>query len=330
MKVRVGVDASIDDMFFEGFTKEAQLVRIPEQPEAEIEIDFWVAAMPPRILRAQWPHLKGVRVVQSPWAGVDTLLKLFPGEITLCDARGVHEIPTSEWTVAAILAMEKFLPFFINMQRQGKWATGQQAQQIDSPAPGAAGSLKVPPPEIKNPPAPINDVADSTVLIVGYGSIGQAVEARLRPFGVRFLRVARTAREGVAPVSQLDNLLRQADIVVLTIPLTSETRRIMDAKRLARMKPGALLVNASRGAIVDTDALLRALTEKRIRAALDVTDPEPLPPDHALWWAPNLLITPHVAGDSSRFMMRAFKLASEQAERFSRGEPLLNVVKGQY
>ncbi|MGA9812609.1 MAG: 2-hydroxyacid dehydrogenase [Terriglobales bacterium] len=330
MKVRVGVDASIDDRFLEGFTKEAQLVRIPQQPEGEIEVDFWVAAMPPRILRAQWPHLKGVRVVQSPWAGVDTLLKLFPDEITLCDARGVHEIPTSEWTVAAILAMEKFLPFFINMQRQGKWATGQQTQQIDSPAPGAAPSLKVPPREIKNPPAPINDVADSTVLIVGYGSIGQAVEARLKPFGARFLRVARAAREGVAPVSQLESLLGQADIVVLTIPLTSETRRMIDAKWLARMKPGALLVNASRGAIVDTDALLRALTDKRIRAALDVTDPEPLPPDHPLWWAPNLLITPHVAGDSSRFMMRAFKLASEQAERFSRGEPLLNVVNGEY
>ncbi len=328
--IRVGVDASIDDRFLEDFTKEAQLVRIPEEPQGEIEVDFWIAAMPPRILRSQWPHLKGVRVVQSPWAGVDTVLKLFPSEVTLCDARGVHEIPTSEWTVAAILAMEKFLPFFIDMQRQGKWATGQQAQQIDSPAPAAAASLKRPPPEIKNPPAPINDLADSTVLIVGYGSIGQAVEARLKPFGAKFLRVGRQAREDVYAVGQLDQLLGRADIVVLTIPLTSETRHMMDAKRLARMKPAALLVNASRGAIVDTDALLRALTEKRIRAALDVTDPEPLPPHHPLWWAPNLLITPHVAGDSSRFMMRAFKLASEQAERFSRGEPLLNVVNGEY
>jgi phosphoglycerate dehydrogenase-like enzyme len=286
--------------------------------------------MPPGILRSQWPHLKGVRVVQSPWAGVDTLLELFPSGVILCDARGVHEIPTSEWTVAAILAMEKFLPFFIDMQRQGKWATGPEAQQSDFPVPAATASLKPPPPEIKNPPAPINDLADSTVLIVGYGSIGQAVEARLKPLGAKFLRVARQAREDVYAVSQLDKLLGQADIVVLTIPLTSETRHMMDAKRLARMKPAALLVNASRGAIVDTGALLRALTEKRIRAALDVTDPEPLPPHHPLWWAPNLLITPHVAGDSFGFMMRAFKLASEQAERFSRGEPLLNVVNGEY
>ena len=130
MKVRVGVDASIDDVFLEDFTKEVQLVRIPEEPEGKIEVDFWVAAMPPRILRRQWPHLKGVQVVQVPWAGVDTLLKIFPPEVTLCDARGVHEIPTSEWAVAVILAMEKFLPFFIDMQRQGKWATGQQAHQM--------------------------------------------------------------------------------------------------------------------------------------------------------------------------------------------------------
>ena len=131
-------------------------------------------------------------------------------------------------------------------------------------------------------------------------------------------------------MSRLDELLEQADIVVLTTPLTSETRRVMDAKRLARMKPGALLVNAARGAIVDTEALLQALIERRIRAAIDVTDPEPLPAGHPLWKAPNLLITPHVAGDSDKFMRRAFKLISEQAERYARGEPLLNVVTGEY
>jgi phosphoglycerate dehydrogenase-like enzyme len=229
--------------------------------------------------------------------------------------------------VAVILAMQKFLPFFIDMQRQGKWATGQQAHQIDVPAPASA---KTPPAAIKNPPAPIRDVAGSTVLIVGYGSIGQAIEARLTPFAARFLRVARSARDGVSPVSMLDDLLEKADVVVLTPPLTSETRHMIGSKQLARMKTGALLVNASRGAIVDTDALLRSLTEKRIRAALDVTDPEPLPSNHPLWWAPNLLITPHVAGDSASFMKRALKLASEQAARFARGEPLLNVVNGEY
>ena len=118
--------------------------------------------------------------------------------------------------------------------------------------------------------------------------------------------------------------------MVLTMPLTSETRHLMNAKRLAKMKSGALLVNASRGAMVETEALLGALQERRIRAAIDVTDPEPLPAEHPLWSAPNLLITPHVAGDSPNFMKRAFKLASEQAERYARGEPLLNIVTGEY
>lgn len=326
MMIRVGVDASVDEAVLADFTREVELVRIPEQPQGDFEVDFWVAAMPPRILRRQWPHLKGVQVIQVPWAGVDLLLNLFPPGVTLCDARGVHDIPTAEWTLAAILAMEKFLPFFMELQRQGMWAVGQQAQQIDALSPA-----KVPPPtKIKDPPAPIHDVADSTVLIVGYGSIGQAVEARLTPFGAKFLRVARRAREGVFAVSQLDDLLGQADTVVLTTPLTSETRHLIDAKRLARMKPGALLVNAARGPLVDTEALLRALQDNRIRAAVDVTDPEPLPPKHPLWTAPNLLITPHIAGDSAKFMKRAFKLASEQVQRFARGELLLNVVTGEY
>jgi phosphoglycerate dehydrogenase-like enzyme len=325
MKVRVGVDEAIDESFLEGFTQDVQLVRIPEEPHGEIEVDFWVAAMPPKILRRQWPHLKGVKVIQAPWAGVDTLLGLFPPDVTLCDTRGVHDIPTAEWSVAAVLAMEKFLPLFLELQRQGTWAQGQQVHQIDAPAGAPAAPTK-----IKNPPAPIYDVAAATVLIVGYGSIGQAIEARLTPFGAKFLRVARSARSGVAPVSQLDELLGQADIVVLTAPLTPETRHLMNSSRLAKMKRGGLLVNAARGPLVDTEALLQALTEKRIRAAVDVTDPEPLPPGHPLWSAPNLLITPHIAGDSANFMRRAFKLVSEQVQRFAYGEPLLNVVAGEY
>jgi len=320
MKVRVGVDVSVDDSLLAGFGREVQMVRIPEEPEAEIEIDFWVPAMRPSTVQRQWQHLKGVRVVQAPWAGVDTLRKFFPPSVTFCDARGVHDIPTAEWTLTAILAMQKCLPFFVDMQRQGKWALGQQSHQIDHPTPT----------KIKNPAAPMKDVADATVLIVGYGSIGSAVEARLSPFGAKFLRVARTAHEGVEPVGNLDQLLADADIIVLTIPLTSETRHLFDANRLAKMKLGALLVNASRGAIVDSKALLRSLHAGKILAALDVTDPEPLPDGHPLWKAPNLLITPHVAGDSDRFLQRAFKLIREQVERFVRGEPLINVVTGEY
>src|SRR6266851_6852092 len=320
MTVRVGLDAAIDEALLEDFTKEVQLVRISEKLQGEVEIDFWVPALPPKIVQRQWAHLKGVRVVQVPWAGVDSLRHIFPPEVTFCDARGVHDIPTAEWAVASILAMQKCLPFFVHQQSLGVWAMGQQAHQIDVPTPT----------KIKNPPAPMKEVADATVLIVGYGSIGKAIETRLAAFGAKFLRVARSPREGVAPVSKLDELLGHADIVVLTIPLTSETRHLLNTERLAKMKPGALLVKASRGGIVDTEALLQALNETRIRAALDVTDPEPLPPGHPLWKAPNLLITPHVAGDSEKFMRRLLVLASEQAERYARGEPLLNVVKGEY
>jgi phosphoglycerate dehydrogenase-like enzyme len=268
----------------------------------------------------QWQHLQGVRVVQAPWAGVGPFLKMFPADVTLCDARGVHDVPTAEWTMSAILAMQRCLPFYVERQQQGNWASGLQSQQIGGPRHD----------EAREPPVAIDEVAGTTVLIVGYGSIGRAVEARRAWFGVQFLRVARRARDGVYAVSQLDELLAQADIVVITAPLTSETEHFFKASRLSVMKARALLVNAGRGAIVETDALLEALRERRIRAAIDVTDPEPLPAGHPLWKAPNLLITPHVAGDSAKFMGRLFAFATEQVVRFTRGEPFSNVVTGEY
>lgn len=318
--VRVGVNASVDRALLKDFTREVELVWVPDEPQGKIEVDFWIPLSHPRHVPDQWPHMKGVRVVQAPWAGVDLLRNLFPPEVILCDARGVHDIPTAEWAVAAVLAMQKYLPFYVEMQQLGDWNKRWQAREIYHLSHSNEGG----------PPALVDEVADYTILIVGYGSIGQAIEARLAPFGPTFLRVARSAREGVEPVSRLDELLGLADIVVLIIPLTSETRHLMNAKRLAKMRPGALLVNAARGAIVDTDALVQALNEKRIRAAIDVTEPEPLPLGHPLWKAPNLLITPHVAGDSAKFMKRLFTMASAQAERFVRGEPLLNVVTGEY
>src|SRR5260370_4451649 len=317
MTVRVGVDIAVDEGLLQGWGSEVQFVRIPEDPKEEIEIDFWVPALPPRIVRRQWQWLRSVRVIQAPWAGVDTLLGIFPPEITLCDARGVHDIPTAEWTVTAILAMQKNLPFFVDRQREGKWTLRQQPNQIDHPLPT----------KIKNPAAPMHEAADAVVLIVGYGSIGRGIEARLSPFGAKFVRIGRSAHQGVEPVSNLDQVLPSADIVVLTILLTSETRHLFDAKLVARMKPGALLVNASRGSIVETEALVQALNERRIRAALDVTDPEPLPEGHPLWKAPNLLITPHVAGDSDRVIQRAFLFVRERVGNVVPGEALLNIVK---
>jgi len=166
------------------------------------------------------------------------------------------------------------------------------------------------------------------VLIVGYGSIGAAIEARLTPFGVTVLRVARSARETpkVSAVSEMHSLLPLADVVVLIVPLTEETRGLIGAVELARMKHGALLVNAARGPVVVTDALVEALEQLRIRAAVDVTDPEPLPTDHPLWSAPNCLITPHIGGSTPEFIYRAFRFGAQQVRRFTVGEPLENVV----
>jgi phosphoglycerate dehydrogenase-like enzyme len=319
--MRVGIEASVDSALLGSFHG-LDVVRIPAEPDDDIAVDFWIAAQAPATQRGQWPHLKGVKAVQGLWAGVDSLRPLIPQDVTLCSARGVHDAPTAEWAVTATLAMQKYLPFYFDLQRRADWAGKGGAEDIYLLSEGAR----------RDPDCPVlvEEAADKAVLIVGYGSIGAAVEARLAPFGCKFLRVARSARDGVAPISRLDELLPKADIVILTTPLTSETRGLIDATRIARMKRGVLLVNAGRGAVVETGALVQALNEGRIRVALDVTDPEPLPPDHPLWRAPNLMITPHLATDTPRFTGRAFAFAGEQAQRFARGEPLLNVIRGEY
>jgi phosphoglycerate dehydrogenase-like enzyme len=309
--LRIGIQESIAPELLQDFTREVELVRIADEPEGDVEIDMWIAPINLKIARRQLPHLRRLQVVQSLMAGVDRLQQLLPPVLTLCDAQGVHDAPTAEWAVAVILAMQKHLPFYFWLQQHEDWAGRRQAAGLHSPE--LTDELEV-----------------MTVLIVGYGSIGRAIELRLAPFGPRILRVARRAREGVEPVSKLDNLLPQADIVVLITPLTAETVRLMDAGRIARMKSGALLVNAARGELVDTDALLQALKQGKIRAAIDVADPEPLPAGHPLWKAPNLLITPHIAGASAQFLKRGLKLASEQAQRLARGEPLINVVESGY
>ncbi len=243
----------------------------------------------------------GVRVVQTLSAGVDWILPLVPQGVILCDGSGIHDGPVAEWVVMALLALLKDLPGFLEAQGKPLWA-----------------------------PRVLPDLEGKRVLLLGYGSIGRAVEARLRPFGVEILPVARRDRPGVYTPEDLPHLLPQADAVVLLLPLTPKTRGLVDRDFLARMKPKALLLNAGRGGLVDTEALLEALRAGHIRAALDVTDPEPLPEDHPLWRAPGLLLTPHVAGLSEGFPRRAGRFLAEQVGRYLRGEPLLNVVQEGY
>jgi phosphoglycerate dehydrogenase-like enzyme len=175
-----------------------------------------------------------------------------------------------------------------------------------------------------------DQLAEKTVLIVGYGAIGAAVEQRLAGFEVNVLRAARAARPGVAGLDELPGLLPAADVVVLLVPFTPETKGMADAAFLARMKDGALLVNAARGAVVDTAALVGEVASGRLRAALDVTDPEPLPPSHELWTLPGVFITPHVAASTPVSMRRVVRLVREQAEAYLRGDPLRNVITGTY
>jgi phosphoglycerate dehydrogenase-like enzyme len=249
-------------------------------------------------------RLPGLKFVQAFSAGVDWLLPLIPRGVVLCSAVGVHDASVSEWVVAAILAMRRRLPEFGEMQRRSEWN-----REI-------AGSHAV------------DDLEGKTVLVVGYGSIGKALASRLEPFGARVIGIAQHERPGVEPPGALPRLLPEADVVVDLLPLKEDTKHFVDAKFLARMKPGALFVNAGRGGTVDTNALLDALRSGMIRAALDVTDPEPLPSDHPLWQAPNVLITPHIAGDVAREESRAYRFVGEQIRRYAAGEPLLGVQAG--
>jgi phosphoglycerate dehydrogenase-like enzyme len=250
-----------------------------------------------RVLEAL-PKLGKLRVIQVNSSGVEWLLPHVPAGITVCNAKGTRDVVVSEWVIAAILAMTKDLAHWHRQQEAGTWK-----------------------------PTLLKELAGSRVLIVGYGSIGRAVEDRLTPFGVSVERIARRARPGVHGVDQLAERLPLADVVILLLPSTLATDGIFDRATLERMKPGALLVNAGRGTAIDTEALVDAVSEGRIRAALDVTDPEPLPADHPLWRLPGVFLTPHLAGDSEASERRTYELIGEQVRRYVRGEPLANVVR---
>lgn len=270
----------------------------PDEPAVLDDVEFYVLPYdfdPVNLaLAARMPKL---RTIQTLTAGYEHVLPGLPDGVTLCNARGVHDTSTAELAMALILASLRGIPEFARAQESGQWA-----------------------------PTTRPALADRTVLILGHGSIGRAVEARLAGFEVDVVRVARHARPGVHTMDELSDLLPRADVVVVLLPLTDETRGLVDAGFLARMKDGALLVNVARGKIVQTDALLAELESERLRAALDVTEPEPLPSHHPLWRAPGCLISPHVGGPSSAFLPRARRLVSEQLARLAAGEPLANVV----
>src|SRR5215469_12013414 len=245
------------------------------------------------------PRLSGVRVVQALTAGYDHLAALLLGDVTLCNARGLHDSSTAEHALGLILAAQREMPRWVRAQDEGRWEH-----------------------------AHTRSLAGCRVLIVGYGAIGSALDTRLRACEAGTVRVARRPRpdEQVFAVADLDGLLPSADIVVLTTPLSDDTRGLLDARRLALLPDGALVVNVGRGPVLDTSAILTETTSGRLRAALDVTDPEPLPPGHPLWHSPGTIITPHVAGGSAAFYPKASEFIVAQVRRFAAGESLRNVV----
>jgi len=306
---------------FRDFPSGIELIPVPDSTGPEIEIDVWIPdPYPTRAMRA-WPRLRGVRLVLSLMAGTEWIPRTVGPHVTICNARGAHNISTAEWTIASILAMLKYFPFFLDVQRSGQWkrrfeASAQYASITGDTRP-------------HYPPVMLEELTGKTVLLVGYGSIGKDIERMLAPFNVDLLRVARTARTDpeVHAVSELQSLLPRAQVVILILPATAESNKLIGTRQLSLMPQGALLVNAARGPIVDTDALVTALNAGRIRAALDVTDPEPLPPGHPLWNCPNLLLTPHVGGSSPKFAQNALRIASEELRRYIAGKPLQNVVQ---
>jgi phosphoglycerate dehydrogenase-like enzyme len=320
--MHLGLPEEIDPSLFRYLPEGVDITRIGAGLTGDLHLDMWVLPLNPKQAAAARPHIRSVQVVQSQYAGVDAFLSLVPPGATLCDAQGVHDLPVAEWIVTAILASLKYIPFYVGLQAAGDWKQRLEAEKLYLEThPGA---------QPMTPPALADELGGKTALIVGYGSIGRATEERLKPFDVNFVRLGRRRREGVEPEDRLDDLLPQADIVILLLPLTPQTRGLIHRKRLAAMKYGALLVNAARGPVVETDALVEALKSGRIRAAVDVTDPEPLPVGHPLWSAPNLLITPHIAGSSPAMMDRVMRLIGDQCRRYLAGEPLAHIVQDGY
>jgi phosphoglycerate dehydrogenase-like enzyme len=273
-----------------------------DYPASVDEVQFYVLPyMKGEETLARADEMSGLRVVQTLTAGYENFLPYVPDGVTLCNAAGVHDASTAELAVALILASGRHLDAFARSQVEGRWA----------PVFGSA-------------------LADKRVLIIGYGRIGEAIERRLAGFEVASVtRVARRARDGeprVHATSELADLVPDADVAIMIAPLTPDTEGMIDADLLGRLPDDALLVNVARGKLVDTDALVAETGTGRIRAALDVTEPEPLPPEHPLWQIPTVLISPHVGGASSAFWPRADRLVAAQLRRFVAGEALDNVI----
>jgi phosphoglycerate dehydrogenase-like enzyme len=306
---------------FRDFPEGIELIPVSDKMDRDVEIDVWIPdPYSTRAIRA-WPHLRGVKLVLAMMAGTEWIPETVGPHVTICNAHGAHNISTAEWTLSAILTTLKYFPLYLDIQRSGIWKRRFEASAHYAEITGDTHTVY--------PPVLAEELTSKTVLLVGYGAIGKEIERMLVPFSVNMIRIARSPRSEpeVHAVSELDHLLPRADVVILILPATPESRGLIGKRQLALLHQGALLVNSARGPIVDTDALVDALNSGRIRAALDVTEPEPLPEGHPLWRCPNLLITPHIGGSTPQFAPRSLRVAADELRRYMNGEPLKNVVQ---
>lgn len=247
--------------------------------------------------------LPDLRLVQLQSAGFDGILEVVPEEVAVANAAGVYDAPTSELAVGMTIASLRGIPESVRSGDKARWVG------------------------LGTRPA----LVGSRVLVVGYGSVGSAIARRFAAFDVELTAVASRPRAGdglvdkVHGIDELAELLPVHDVVVVIVPLNDSTHHLVDDEFLAAMPDGALLVNVARGPVADTDALVRHAG--RLRIAVDVTDPEPLPDGHPLWTAPEVLVTPHAGGNTTALVPAMAALLRDQLSRLARGEEPLHLVR---
>ncbi len=287
-----------DDLNVPSSFKRLSPVTTPIETSDLSKITFYVptymGGRPALELTKKMPNLK---ILQMPNAGFDDALEFVRDGMTLCNGRSIHDDSTAELAVGLTIASLRGFPDFVRNQDKSSWV------------------------HVKN-----KSINDRRIGIIGFGSIGSTIAKMLSGFSVEIVPFTQSGRDNTTAISDLDKHLPTLDVVILILPLTAESKHLFNAKRLSLMKDGALLVNVARGPIVDTDALVKELNSGRITAAVDVTDPEPLPSDHPLWQAKGVLISPHVGGNTTAFEKRARKLIESQLNLLAEGKPLNNVI----
>ena len=262
--------------------------------EVTFYVPWYMGGRPALEMTQMMPNLK---ILQVPNAGYDDALEFVRPGITLCNGKSIHDDSTAELAVGLTIASLRGFADFVRNQDKSEWVHTRN-----------------------------KSINDRKIGIVGFGSIGSTIAKMLAGFAVEIVAFTQSGRDNTIAITDLDKHLPTLDVVILILPLTRESKHLFDAKRLALMKNGALLVNVARGPIVETDALVKELNSGRITAALDVTDPEPLPKDHPLWLAKGVLISPHVGGNTTAFEKRAKRLIESQLQLLASGERLNNII----